>query len=416
MTRSTAQLQHGPLHNQSVGVWERWSWVWSAVFYGSLLAPFVIVMLDRSGLSGAERTQVAILTTLLALWHLVGGIIYTRCVAGWRQRPVASTIILLVGIALWYLLIRISPTFYFTLAGFYSQIFFMLPPTWAIPVSVGLGVLVLTEGGSGSLRLQDPGTWAAIAGIAFSLLFYVWIVAIINQSAKRQALIDELQRTQAELATAEREAGSLVERQRLAREIHDTLAQGFVSIVLHLEAAEQALPNDVPAVQRHLDQAKVTARRSLEQAREVVQDLRFQPIDGSSLPEAIRQAVQNWAEATSMAATATTTGDVRPLHPEVEITVLRATQEALANVRKHASASEVAVTLSYMGDMLVLDVQDNGVGIGHTPSDPSLSSGYGLTAMRERVEQLHGSLLVESSPGEGTTVVIELPVESGSPL
>jgi signal transduction histidine kinase len=410
MTESTAQDQRPQSHqSQPADVWERWAWVWSAVFFVSLFVPFAMVMVGQPGPDGVERVQMVVLTGLLALWQ-IGCMLYARRVPDWRSHSLASTVIILVGIALWYPLVRINPAFYFTLAGLYSQIFFMLPPLWAIPVSVGLGMLVVVQGGTGSLDLRDPGLWAALAGIGFSVIFYIWISAIIDQSAKRKALIDELQRTQAELASAEREAGSLAERQRLAREIHDTLAQGFVSIVLHLEAAEQALPAGLPVVQQHLGQAKTTARQSLAQAREVVQDLRAQPVEGSPLPEAIRQVVQNWAEATGMATTVAITGDVRPMHPDVEVTLLRAVQEALANVRKHASASRLAVTLSYMGDEVVLDVQDDGIGIGAAATDPLLSSGYGLTAMRERVEQLHGSLLIESSPGEGTTLVVEIPL------
>ncbi len=410
MTESTAKDQRPQSHqSQPADVWERWAWVWSAVFFVSLFVPFAMVMVGQPGPDGVERVQIAVLTGLLALWQ-IGCMLYARRVPDWRSHSLASTVVILVGIALWYLLVRINPAFYFTLAGFYSQIFFMLPPLWAIPVSVGLGALVVVQGGAGSLDLRDPGLWAALAGIGFSVIFYIWIAAIIRQSAERKALIDELQRTQAELARAEREAGTLAERQRIAREIHDTLAQGFVSIVLHLEAAEQALPADLPVVQHHLGQAKTTARQSLAQARAVVQDLRAQPVEGSPLPEAIRQAVANWAEATGVVATVAITGDARPMPPDVEVTLLRAVQEALANVRKHASASRLAVTLSYMGDEVVLDVQDNGVGIGAAAADPLLSSGYGLTAMRERVEQHHGSLLIESSPGEGTTLVVEIPM------
>lgn len=410
MSESTSKHQPLQSHqNQPADVWERWAWIWSAVFFVSLFVPFAMVMLGQPKLTGAERTQIVVLTGLLALWHL-GSMLCARRVPNWHSRPAASVAIILVGIVLWYLLVRVNSAFYFTLAGFYSQIFFMLPPVWAIPISVGLGVLVLIQGGAGSLDLRDPGVWAAIAGIGFSLLFYIWIVAIINQSAERKMLIEQLQRTQADLAQAEREAGTLAERQRMAREIHDTLAQGFVSIVMHVEAAEQALPDGLPVVQRHLNQAKTTARQSLAQARQVVQDLRFQPVEGSPLPEVIGQAVESWAEATGIVTTMTVTGNVHPMPPDVEVTLLRAVQEALANVRKHASASHVAVTLSYMGDEVVLDVQDNGVGIGTTATDPLLSSGYGLTAMRERVEQLHGSLLIESSPGEGTTLVVEIPV------
>ena len=410
MTESTAKDQRPQSHqSQPADVWERWAWIWSAVFFVSLFVPFAMVMVGQPGPDGVERVQIAVLTGLLALWQ-IGCMLYARRVPDWRSHSLASTVVILVGIALWYLLVRINPAFYFTLAGFYSQIFFMLPPLWAIPVSVGLGALVVVQGGAGSLDLRDPGLWAALAGIGFSVIFYIWIAAIIRQSAERKALIDELQRTQAELARAEREAGTLAERQRIAREIHDTLAQGFVSIVLHLEAAEQALPADLPVVQHHLGQAKTTARQSLAQARAVVQDLRAQPVEGSPLPEAIRQAVANWAEATGVVATVAITGDARPMPPNVEVTLLRAVQEALANVRKHASASRLAVTLSYMGDEVVLDVQDNGIGVGAAATDPLLSSGYGLTAMRERVEQLHGSLLIESSPGEGTTLVVEIPL------
>ena len=101
---------------------------------------------------------------------------------------------------------------------------------------------------------------------------------------------------------------------------------------------------------------------------------------------------------------------------EVEVMLLRATQEALANVRKHARANRVSVTLSYMDDVVVLDVQDNGLGFDptdHTSPADQIESGYGLTAMRERIEQLGGTLLVESTPGEGTTLVVEILTPAG---
>ena len=192
MSESTAKHQLPQSHqSQPADVWERWAWIWSAVFFVSLLVPFAIVMLGQPQVTGAERVQIVVLTGLLALWHL-GSMLYARRVPNWRSHTFASVAIILVGIALWYLLVRINSAFYFTLAGFYSQIFFMLPPVWAIPVSVGLGVLVLVQGGAGSLDLRDPGLWAAIAGIGFSVIFYIWIAAIIRQSAERKDLIDEL--------------------------------------------------------------------------------------------------------------------------------------------------------------------------------------------------------------------------------
>ena len=199
------------------------------------------------------------------------------------------------------------------------------------------------------------------------------------------------------------------ERQRLAREIHDTLAQGFTSIVMHLEAAEQALPQDEATVQKHLNQARKTARISLEQARRVVADLRPDLLEQQSLPEALARAAARWSEESGVACTLTTTGTAVSLHPDIEITLLRATQEALNNIRKHAQAHAVTITLSYMGDILILDVQDDGIGINNaTPTAPS--GGFGLKGMRERVQQCGGELLIESEPDEGTTLVVSIPI------
>ena len=110
-------------------------------------------------------------------------------------------------------------------------------------------------------------------------------------------------------------------------------------------------------------------------------------------------------------ATMQTTGTPLPLHPGVDVTLLRATQEALANIHKHAQAQNVSVTLSYMGDSVLLDVQDDGVGLnGATPSP--FGGGFGLQAMRERAAQFGGELLLESEPGGGTTVVVQIPIGS----
>jgi signal transduction histidine kinase len=212
-----------------------------------------------------------------------------------------------------------------------------------------------------------------------------------------------------------RQMGVLAERQRLAREIHDTLAQGFTSIVMHLEAAEQAMPANHETALSHIDWARGTARESLAEARRVVWALRPDILEGASLPQAIEHLVGRWSEESGVTASADVTGTTRPLPTHAEATLLRATQEALANVRKHARARNVAVTLSYMMDMVALDVRDDGVGF-----DPALRGngdverGFGLAAMRERVEQQGGRLIVESAPGEGATLVVELPIPQGA--
>lgn len=205
----------------------------------------------------------------------------------------------------------------------------------------------------------------------------------------------------------------------------DNSVPGFTSIVMHLEAAEQALPDEATTVAQHIAQAKGTARDNLGQARRVVEDLRPEVLESTPLDQAIARVVQRWSQYSGIAATFQMTGDIQTLHTEVEVTLLRAAQEALANVRKHARASEAQVTLSYLGDVVILDMQDNGRGFvaengqGETATSASstslsssgraVSGGFGLVAMRERVDELNGELVIESDPAEGTTLMVSIP-------
>ncbi len=219
-----------------------------------------------------------------------------------------------------------------------------------------------------------------------------------------------------------RRAGVLRERQRMAHEIHDTLAQGFTSIVMNLEAAEGIMPPTSDRARHHLDQARLTARESLTEARRLVWALRPEALEKASLPEALNRLTERWSKESGLVVVVTVTGTPRPLSPDIEATLFRTAQEALANVRKHANASRVALTLSYMGDMVALDVRDDGVGFDPsrtgTEARDQTSGGFGLKGMRERIEQAGGSLSVESAPGEGSTLAVELPMlapEGGSP-
>ena len=322
--------------------------------------------------------------------------------------------IVLVGdIVLWFILVTITPTYYIALFGLFILVFRHLPIRYATITALVLTILMIVEQivDSGKMvSLTSPNSWLfAIGGIG-SIMVGVWISAIIDQSTQRRDLIDQLEAAQSSLAAAERREGTLEERQRLAREIHDTLAQGFTSIVIHLEAAEQALPDDLNTLQKHLNQARLTARGSLDQARRVVQDLRPDLLDGKSLPDAIQRAAERWQADTGILISIEITGDAVSPPSVIEVALLRAMQEALNNVRKHSQATSVRVTLSYMGDMIMLDIQDNGVGLdGANPS--RFLGGFGLQAMRERVGQCGGTVILESDPGEGTTVTVSIPLK-----
>lgn len=141
--------------------------------------------------------------------------------------------------------------------------------------------------------------------------------------------------------------------------------------------------------------------------------LRPESLERSSLPEALARLAERWSEECGAAASTTVNGTLHPLTPEIEVRLLRVAQEALNNCRKHARASKVVMTLSCTNNLVALYIQDDGVGFD--PAQPHSgtsdhSGGFGLNGMRERVEQLGGTLLVESVLGEGTTLVAELPV------
>jgi len=211
-----------------------------------------------------------------------------------------------------------------------------------------------------------------------------------------------------------RRSGELEERERLAHEIHDTLTQGFASIVMNLEAAEGSLERDPASSRRHMGEARRTARENLVEARRIVRALQPEALEEAPLPEALARLAKKWSEGSGATAGVTVTGAPRPLSPEAEVTLLRAAQEALTNIRKHARASRAMLTLSYMEDRVALDVRDDGVGFDPDGMPAILGKGgdggFGLRAMRERAERSGGTLLVESEPGRGTTLAVELPV------
>lgn len=195
------------------------------------------------------------------------------------------------------------------------------------------------------------------------------------------------------------------------------MAQGFISVVTQLESAEQALADGqadaAERAQERLRTARDTARTSLDELRRSVRALRPDLLESASLPQALSELVQRWSGEVGIAAELRRTGDPVPLHPDAELALLRIAQEALTNIRRHARASRVVVTLSFLDDVVTLDVDDDGVGFA--PAEPLDSprvrtdGGFGLIGMRERLAAAGGTLVVESVPGQGTTIAASVP-------
>jgi len=246
--------------------------------------------------------------------------------------------------------------------------------------------------------------WVAALGTAFSIGFGTWIVRIIDQSAERAELIAQLERTRAELAEVNREAGRLAERDRLASEIHDTIAQGFTSIVILVQAAEAVIGDDTDRARKQLDLIARTARENLAEARALVAGLAPAALAAAPLADALARLADRACEESGLRATFEVRGEPRPLGTGAEVVLLRVCQEALTNVRRHAGARSARVLLSYCDGEVRLEVSDDGTGF-----DPELpAAGYGLRGMRARVSEIGGELTVHSVAGNGTTVLAEV--------
>jgi signal transduction histidine kinase len=390
-----------------VDVWERWLPVWH-VFNGAVLvATTLLAVSSGTSPAGADLALVLGIVAVLgvAYWYTwIRRNLWTQ--PGWLR---AGYIVLLL--ASFAVLLRLDPEFAFLQFALYAQVFFCLPNRWAIVGGLAIGAIVAVDtllDRGGDLAAAAPEMILELAGAAAFTMLSAWIGAIIEQSAQRQSLLEQLAATRAELAAAERETAVAEERSRLSREIHDTLAQGFASVVTHLEAADAVLDAEPARARGHLRQAETVARASLDEARGLVWALRPATLQDGGLPAALERTIST--AGTGVAAELTISGTPRPLHPEVEVTLLRAAQEALTNARRHAQASRISVTLTYFDDEVSLDVIDDGRGFDPSAvAAPGPAGGHGLAGMRERAERLAGRLEIESAPGEGTAIALSLP-------
>lgn len=364
--------------------WERSRRRWQHAFFASWL-----VLTSAGPLVEVGQLLPMVLVAGLAAWYAVWFVL--------RTPPPGDVPLpyVLGGGLLWVGLFAID-------SSFLTVAICVLVPYCMDAVWVGLVAVVTCAAGWLWHRFYATGAvaWGEIATTAMmaasGVIAVGYISSMARQSDERKRLIDQLQAAQEARAAAERQAGVAAERQRLARDIHDGLTQGFASVVMLLEAAQERLPED-----KHLTQALRAARENLVESRRVVGALRPGELDEGGLPEALRRLSGRLSDETGIDAHTVITGTLRPLDAHAQVELLRVAQEAVANVRRHARAEQVTLTLSYMEDLVVLDVHDDGDGF-----DPErAASGHGLSIMRERMEQLGGTLLVESASGEGTTVV-----------
>ncbi|KJK40386.1 histidine kinase [Streptomyces variegatus] len=240
--------------------------------------------------------------------------------------------------------------------------------------------------------------------VAVGVLIGLWAHSVVAQSAERAGLISELEQAQAELSEAHKRQGAADERERMAREIHDTLAQGFASIIVLAEAARAGLGSEPGRSAQQLRSIESTARENLAEARELVgSPQRPGQAAAGSVARTLRRTLDRFAEDTGL----TVDAELEDLEcdQQTRIALLRCTQESLANVRKHARASTVGVVLARGPYGAELEITDDGAGFVVEES-----SGFGLDGMRKRLAELGGRLTVTSSVGDGTRVLALIPL------
>ncbi|MFD5147530.1 sensor histidine kinase [Streptomyces sp. NPDC058401] len=313
-------------------------------------------------------------------------------------------------VAVWVVLVVLAPSFAWCAVPLFYTALRTLPPRAAVVLVALLTVFVVAA----QLRLAqtsgpgepfDPNLLLAPPAVA--ALATAVFIHMERQAAAQRTLIDDLIRTRRELAATERRAGTLAERQRLSMEIHDTLAQHLSSQQMLLQAADRTWDTDPGTARSHVRTATAITARGLAEARRLVHDLAPPELsDGAGLPDALRALDAG----PDIAVRFHLEGAPAPLPARAEQALLRIAQGALANVREHSGARTAALTLSFLGDQVVLDVADDGHGFTRLRASTG-ERGHGLPAMRARVRQLGGTLTIESTAGEGTVLSASIPLE-----
>lgn len=336
---------------------------------------------------------------VLALAGSVCSLYALIAVLSQRRRPWAVWMFVLV--ALWAVLVVAAPSF----AWCSFALFFLCRTAFSGWVAYLAGGATAAATAVGLFRLGGGNDVAMLLGpLAVGVMLTLIYDRLEQDAAEQRRLHAAVSQAQERLAATERRAGTIEERARVSREIHDTVTQGLASSLLLLEAASRAWPG--PSARDDVRTATGMLRQNLAETRSLVHELASPGLDAAPLQEALRQAATHYVPAVRLQVT----GDPRAVPAAVRHALLRVVQSAAANTARHASAANATLTLGFLPGAVTLDVFDDGAGFDPSSlAPPSAAGGYGLRAMRQRVEQLGGVFSVESSPGGGTVVAAELP-------
>jgi ligand-binding sensor domain-containing protein/signal transduction histidine kinase len=262
------------------------------------------------------------------------------------------------------------------------------------------------------LGCNNDGVWNE-AGASFSFYlrphiyqtywFYLLVVVLLAASGWSLYRL-RIRRIRAEFSAV------LAERSRMARDIHDTLAQGFVGIALQLDAVGKTLNETPDTARHHLDLAQDMVTHSLAEARRTVWDLRSRALERGDLASALAKVLNQMTAGTTVQSRLDVKGDVRRLDSSIEDDLLRIGQEAVTNALKHARPSHISIELRFNADNVNLVVQDDGCGFDPGEKSSARNGHFGVIGMRERTQRRNGRLDIKSRPGAGTEISVSVPV------
>ncbi|MBD3943246.1 sensor histidine kinase [Microbacterium sp. NEAU-LLC] len=382
-----------------------------------ITAALIVIGAVRAAADGTPVPWVIAVSVVFAGWYFGGLLLSGRT----RDRALAAG--WLVGLALiWIGAVAISPEFVWLAFPLWLLAGFVLRMRWAIPFSIAVLLVVIAAPLLHTGTTSYANVIGPVVGGVFALGISRGYLELVRDGRERQRLIasllaarDETAALQEELALAQRDAGAVAERTRLSRDIHDTVAQSLTSIRM-LATTASVDDGDRDDATRALSQIAELAREGLADTRRIVDALMPAELEGSPLADALGRMLARLRDETGIRTELRVDDELPPLDVTAEVALLRAAQSALANVRLHARASRVVVTMADGGDTVRLDIVDDGIGFDATgwasrPAGPA--GGYGLRAMRERLRELGGGLDIESAPGEGVALSASVPIATG---
>ncbi|PXX08198.1 sensor histidine kinase [Mycolicibacterium moriokaense] len=379
-----------------------WHWLWDVYIVGGCLVGMAAVVLLNDRTPGNMPLAIAALTGIILCTVTFG-----RRVIGTKELAWPAVVFVGLVVGLFVLGVWAATATVAAIPAMYPLVFATLPLPAALAVSMAVTVtpLLIALAIHGTTWPNMPVAVAVtLVGVVAAPVIGTVIVTQVRQREKLAKLVSELAATRAESARLSREAGAAAERERLAREIHDTLAQGFTSIVALAQAIEPELESDTTAAKRHVELIRSTARENLAEARAMVAELTPTALHDGSLPAALERQCDRLSAENGIRASLRIDGELPPLGMATDVVLLRTAQEAFTNIRKHSQANEVAVALSPVECGVRLSIADNGIGLTDGHAD-----GFGLRGMRARATQVGGTISVSPTPGGGTTVTVEVP-------